>query len=108
MAPAMHLLLLLSLCCPGLADSYPHMDELLAAMEEKLKAGIMSQLVELKQQHGELATKVGILQDELDRLSDLPYEMVCSHKREWATPDATITYDYILSEYNNSDRPGSI
>ena len=60
MAPAMHLLLLLSLCCPGLADSCPHMDELLAAMEEKLKAGIMSDTsVKLSYELGKITFSTG-------------------------------------------------
>merc|ERR1712226_348017 len=32
--------------------------------------------------------------------------MVSVHKFQWTTPDATITYDSCLSDYNNSDRPG--
>merc|ERR1719419_1700013 len=33
----------------------------------------------------------------------LPYVMTCAYKLSWSTPSATITYDYLVSDYKNSD-----
>ena len=40
-------------------------------------------------------------------LRDLPYAMSCAYRHgPWTTPSATITYERLSADYNNSDRPG--
>ena len=39
-------------------------------------------------------------------LRDLPFEMVCAYKHEWNKANAVVSYDHIMLEFNNSDRPG--
>ena len=36
---------------------------------------------------------------------DLPFVLNCSYQNHWVTPSATITYDRLTAEYDNSDRP---
>ena len=41
-----------------------------------------------------------------EAVRDLPYEMISVYKYEWTTPNATITFDHFIADYNNADRPG--
>ena len=41
----------------------------------------------------------------LGGLRDLPYLTMCAYKVTWTTASATITYDKIVADFNNSDRP---
>merc|ERR1711890_7619 len=38
-------------------------------------------------------------------MGDLPYVMSCAYQDKWTTASSTITYDSLLSDYNNSDKP---
>ena len=62
------------------------------------------QLNMLETLNAELTTKL----NELDQksLRDLPYMLACAYRDKWTTPSATITYDRLSADYNNSDRPG--
>ena len=37
---------------------------------------------------------------------DLPVLTTCGYRGHWTTPSSTITYDRLISDYNNADRPG--
>jgi len=40
---------------------------------------------------------------EVRKTRGLPYVMTCAYQNHWETSSATITYDYLLSDYKNSD-----
>merc|ERR1711970_829955 len=40
---------------------------------------------------------------EVRKTRGLSYVMTCAYKYAWTTPSATITYDYLVSDYKNSD-----
>ena len=36
----------------------------------------------------------------------MPYIITCAYQNQWTNHSATITYDRLTADYNNSDRPG--
>ena len=75
-------------------------------MQEKDKEmkEVKKQLDTLESKNVELTTKL----KEVDQksLRDLPFILTCAFQDHWTTPSATITYDRLTVDYNNSDRPG--
>ena len=39
-------------------------------------------------------------------VKDVPVLTTCAYQNSWATVTSTITYDRLVSDYNNADRPG--
>ena len=73
-------------------------------MREEKDNKVKKQLDVLETRNAELTTKI----KEVDQksLRDLPYILTCAYKDGWSTPGATITYDYLTADFNNSERPG--
>ena len=82
-----------------MAEKDKQMEEMREEMEKKDK-----QMKEVKTQLNSLEAMF----KEVDQksLRDLPYVLTCAHQDAWTTPNATITYDRLTVDYNNSDRPG--
>ena len=65
---------------------------------------VKKQLDMLESRNVELTTQL----KEVDQksLRDLPYVLTCAYQHDWTTPDATITYNSLGADFNNSDKPG--
>merc|ERR1719334_511531 len=77
-------------------------------MKEKIET-LLKEITFLRKEKKE-PTVENELQSSVSRevskqLRDLPYVMVCANKAHWETPDRTITYDSLLSNYTNAERP---
>ena len=81
-------------------DFREEMTEEMEAKENLMK----KQLDGLEVRNTELTTKL----KEVDQKStrDLPYVITCAYQDVWTTLSATITYDRLTMDYNNSGRPG--
>merc|ERR1719228_16395 len=55
--------------------------------------------LKLDQQESKLPSMVS------QAVRDLPYMMICAYKGEWTTASSTITYDKIITDFNNADKP---
>ena len=75
-------------------------------IEEKTKAQYEKLMCEMTEKLEEQETQLAAVETRLLSVRDLPYLMVCVYQDIWTTAGATITYDAILSDYNNSDKPG--
>ena len=77
--------------------------EMREEMDEKDNK-VKKQLDGLEARNTELTSKLR----EVDQksLRDLPFVLTCAYKHDWSTPSATITYDRLTVDYNNSGRPG--
>merc|ERR1712215_436631 len=74
---------------------------------------MMEKIESLQADNQVLRRKVEKREDEINSLETsvaevrktrgLPYVMTCAYKHDWSTPSATITYDYLVSDYKNSD-----
>ena len=65
---------------------------------------VKTQLDVLEARNTELTTKLREVDQKSPR--DLPFILTCAYKHDWSTPGATITYDRLTVDYNNSGRPG--
>ena len=72
-------------------------------MEEKDNK-VKKQLDRLEARNTELTTKLREVDQKSPR--DVPYVLTCAFVDTWTTPGATITYDYLTADFNNSDKPG--
>ena len=78
-------------------------DVIREAMEEKDNK-VKKQLDVLEARNTELTSK--LREVEQKSLRDLPYVLTCAFQSSWYTPGATITYERLTVDYNNSDKPG--
>merc|ERR1712059_102681 len=39
-------------------------------------------------------------------VKEMPYVLVCAYRESWPHAGATITYDYLIADFNNKDKPG--
>ena len=65
---------------------------------------VKKQLDVLEARNTELTTKLREVDQKSPR--DLPFILTCAYQDKWSTPGATITYDRLTVDYNNSGRPG--
>ena len=65
---------------------------------------VKKQLDGLEARNTELTTKLREVDQKSPR--DLQFVLTCAYKSSWSTPSATITYDRLIVDYNNSGRPG--
>ena len=65
---------------------------------------VKKQLDVLEARNTELTTKLREVDQKTPR--DLPLVLTCAYQSRWDTPDATITYDRLTADYNNSDKQG--
>jgi len=76
---------------------------------ENLQNKVSVLIMKAEKQEEVMKHELGSVQTSLttavSQLRDLPYVMVCSYQDYWDTDSSTITYDSILSEYNNADKP---
>ena len=79
------------------------MKEMREEMEEKVNK-VKKQLDVLEARNTELTTKLRKMDQKSTR--DLPFILTCATRDTWTTPSATITYDRLTVDYNNSGRPG--
>merc|ERR1719187_123683 len=85
-------------------------DSIKEHLEEK-EAEILMKIEELRNEN--LALRVRMekheaeMTKELTSVStrDLPYMMLCAYQDSWTTASATVTYDSLVSSYNNHDHP---
>merc|ERR1712080_416688 len=68
----------------------------------ELKNKIEKQESTMKQ---ELTSIEKSLTTAVSQVKDLPYVMSCAYQDKWTTASSTITYDSLLSDYNNADKP---
>ena len=80
-------------------------DVIREAMEEKDNK-VKKQLDVLEARNTELTSK--LREVEQKSLRDLPYVLTCAFQSSWYTPGATITYERLTVDYNNSDKPGGV
>ena len=97
-----------------------HVGELEARVEEGIKMQLESkseEVVDLRKDVKEMGARVDeglnrTLNEVLPKavqkgLRDLPFVMVCAaHDGYWTERDSVVTYDRIVSQYDNADRPG--
>ena len=74
-------------------------------IEEKTKAQFEKLMCEMTEKLEEQETQLAAVQTRLPTVRDLPYLMVCAYRYYCDRASTTITYDSILSDYNNSDKP---
>ena len=110
MAVSLPLLCSLLLATPGAADSCHDMVSLLMEevreMKTVMREEAMTRTKEVSKLQSELATIKAEFAENRKEARDLPYMMTCAFQDHWADHGATITFDYLLSDYNNSNRPG--
>ena len=69
---------------------------------EKIEEQLMCEMTEkLEEQETQLAA----VQTRLLNVRDLPYLMICAYRYHWTEAGATVTYDSLTADYNNSDKP---
>lgn len=103
-------------CISGLINgetcSYQEIEDKLAAIMDKFEAidvKIDSVKKEIKEDIEEevAGLKTGLATAVTRAVRDLPFVTICAFKQKicCATPSTTLTYDRIISEFNNADRP---
>ena len=110
MAVSQSLLFSLLLATPGHGDSCQDMASLLREEVREMKMLMREEAItrtkEVSRLQSELATVKAELAADRREARDLPYMMTCAFQDHWVDHGATITFDYLLSDYNNSNRPG--
>ena len=110
MAASLSLLFSLLLATPGYGDSCQDMVSLLREEVSQMKIVMREEAItrtkEVSRLQSELATIKAELAADRREARDLPYMMTCAFQDHWVDHGATITFDYLLSDYNNSNRPG--
>ena len=71
-------------------------------MREEMRAEI--EAVEDKLKIAE--SKVETLEASSQVVRDIPYLTTCGYQGSWSTPSAIITFDRLVSNFNNANRPG--
>ena len=119
--------LLLASQCSAREDSNQQIEEIVNMMAVKM-VEVQENVAELRMEMEEKGKKMEEMQKEMaakdkkmeeitkelkdvmdvgqKSLRDLPYVMTCAFNGWWSTPSATITYDRLIADFNNSDRPG--
>ena len=69
-------------------------------------ANIEDRMVEMKVQMDAMTLTTKLLEVDQKSPRDLPFILTCAYQDRWSTPSATITYDRLTVDYNNSGRPG--
>merc|ERR1719264_2423750 len=106
----LHLLLLHLLLPPVHAESCGDMVALLREEVEEMRSSMREDAEARSKEVKRLEAEVWDLRREVGEgrsaSRDLPYMMACAFQDYWSEAGTTITYDYLLSDYNNANRPG--
>ena len=89
------------------AEKDREMEEMREEMREEMDEKdnkVKKQLDVLEARNTELTTKLREVDQKSPR--DVPYVLTCAYQNVWTTPSATITYDRLTVDFNNSDKPG--
>jgi hypothetical protein len=77
-------------------------EEMMNSMKEEVLRLEKTQKAELEEMKEELAAA----KSEQNKVRDMPYLFTCAYTSYWSTANSTITFDYLITDFNNADRPG--
>merc|ERR1712080_245629 len=79
------------------------------ARKGKCEAAEAAKKTEIEKQEGTMKQELTSIEKSLttavSQVKDLPYVMSCAYQDGWSRASSTITYDSLLSDYNNADKP---
>ena len=90
--------------CPTAEDASLHL------LIQELKFEIRKDISQLTNIVEDQSIEIASLKDEISGMRanprDLPYIMSCGFTNHWTKAGATVTYDKLLSDFNNSGKAG--
>ena len=94
-------------------DKFVKVEQEAAATKSELEsmkveaAAMMSKIEILEMEAAATKSSMSSLPSTISQVvRDLPVLTTCAFRDYWPTPSSTITYERLITDYNNSDRPG--
>merc|ERR1712059_46331 len=81
-------------------------NELKNELRAEMKAEMWAEMIaELKaEMRAEMKADIPITVSRA--VKEMPYVLVCAYRESWPHAGATITYGYLIADFNNKDKPG--
>ena len=72
---------------------------------ESEMANLMKRMEMMETEAASTKTDLVVLDNKFKQTRDIPYVTICAFQDLWTSPSSTITYDKIVADFNNADRP---